>query len=102
MGARSRNKGKRGEQEVVFLARSYGLDARRTWETASSSDPLARRCDVLLAGHPAQVKVAANGFRGLYAALEGVEMAFLRSDRRGWLVALRADDYLRLLASEAR
>jgi hypothetical protein len=29
-------KGKRGEGEIVILARAHGLSAERTWETAQS------------------------------------------------------------------
>ncbi len=50
-----------------------------------------------IAGRRAQVKVAADGFKTLYEALDGVEVAFLRGDRSGWLCVLRAEDYLSLL-----
>jgi len=97
VAARSRAKGRRGEQEVVRLARAAGLPAERTWHTAQSPDARERACDVLIAGHPAQVKIAADGFRALYAALEGVELAFVRADRQPWLVVLPAEKLLRLL-----
>ncbi len=102
MGLKSQQKGKRGEREVVALARQHGLTAERTWQTAQAIDPTLRRCDVLVAGHKAQVKVAANGFKSLYEVLEGVELAFLRADRSPWLVLLPAGEFLRLLAERAR
>ncbi len=43
--------------------------------------------------------MAADGFRKLYDALEGVEMAFLRADRRLWLAVLPAEELLTLLAA---
>lgn len=101
MGAKSRSKGKRGEREVVRLARAAGLPAQRTWETAQSPDAAARKCDVLIAGQPAQVKIAADGFRVLYEALDGVDMAFVRADRREWLAVLPAEALLRLLKPQA-
>ncbi|HJY84355.1 MAG TPA: hypothetical protein VKK81_25145 [Candidatus Binatia bacterium] len=64
---------------------------------AQSPNPGDRCCDVLIAGRPAQVKVTADGYKTLYDALDGVELAFLRRDRQPWLVVLRADDYLKLL-----
>lgn len=97
MGLKSRSKGKRAERELVRLARQHGLDARRSWELAQSPDPSERRCDVTIAGRSAQVKIAGNGFRTLYEALEGVDLAFLRADRRSWIAVLPADEYLRLL-----
>jgi len=98
MGLKSRRKGKRGEREIVVLARTHGLQAERTWHTAQASDPTVRRCDVRVAGRPAQVKVAANGFKSLYDALEDVEMAFLRADRCPWLAVLPAESLMALLA----
>ena len=81
----------------MALTRAAGLAAVRTWHTAQATDPTERRCDVSIAGLPAQVKVAANGFRALYAALEGVEMALLRADRRPWLAVLPAESLFALL-----
>ena len=94
---KSRKKGKRGEREVVALARVAGLAAERTWHTAQSTDPQARRCDVLIAGRPAQVKLAAAGFGPVYDALAGVELAFVRSDHRPWLAVMPAERLLALL-----
>lgn len=74
-------KDKRGEREIVTLARSAGLPATRTWHTAQDADPLIRCRDVVICGHSAQVRVRANGFKPVYDALEGVEIAFLRGDR---------------------
>lgn len=101
MGLRSKRKGKRGKREVVSLARQHGLPAERTWATAQATDPTLRRCDVEVAGRLAQVKVASDGFRTLYEALNGVEMAFLRADRRPWLAVLPAEEFLRLLTERA-
>lgn len=97
MGLRSRQKGKRGEREVVALARRYGLEAERTWQTAQASDPKLRASDVRVAGRPYQVKRVKYGFRQLYRELEHVAGLFLRADGQPWLVVLRADDFLRLL-----
>ena len=98
MAAKSRRKGKRGEREIVALAKQHGLKAERTWSTAQASDPSERACDVRVEGRPAQVRIRADGFGPVYEALEGVEMAFLRADRHEWLVALHAEDYFALLA----
>jgi hypothetical protein len=100
MAAKSRNKGKRGEREVVTLARARGISATRCWQTAQSSDITERQCDVTLGGLKVQVKLTANGFQALYAALEGVDMACVRSDRREWLAVLPLDALLALLAAQ--
>ncbi len=97
MGARSRSKGKRGEREVVRLARAAGLSVERTWHTAQSPDEAERRCDVRIAGRACQVKRSRDGFRALYDGLEHVAGLFVRADGREWLAVLPAEEYLRLL-----
>lgn len=97
MGLLSKRKGRLAEQQVVQLARVAGLDAERTWHTAQSPDATERACDVRIAGRAAQVKVAADGFGSLYGALEGVELAFVRADRRPWLAVLPAERLLDLV-----
>jgi hypothetical protein len=99
MGMRSRRKGRRAEQEVVSLARNHGLVAQRTWHTAQAADAMLRCCDVTIEGRTSQVKVAATGFKTLYDALAGVEMALLRTDRHPWLAVVPAEELFRLLAS---
>jgi hypothetical protein len=100
MALKSNSKGKRGEREVVALARGVGLVANRTWHTAQDADPLIRRCDVMIGGHRVQVRLRADGFRPVYDALEGVEIAFLRADRQPWLAVLPAERLLALLVHE--
>lgn len=98
-GSRSRRKGPDGEREIVVLARQHGLKAQRTWHLAESPDPAERACDINVAGLRAQVKIAANEFKGLYDALDGVEVAFLRADRRPWLPVVPAERLIALVAS---
>jgi hypothetical protein len=94
-GRHSRAKGTRGEREVVSLARSAGLAAERTWHLAQSPNERERCCDVRIAGRAYQVKRSRDGFGALYDALEHVAGLFVRADGRGWLVVVRAEDYLR-------
>jgi hypothetical protein len=98
LGAKSRRKRKRGEREIAALARQHGLKAERTWQTAQSANPGERACDVQIEGRAAQVRIRANGFGLVYEVLQGVQVAFLRADRHEWLTAVRAGDYLALLA----
>lgn len=98
MGRFSRAKGKRGEREVAALARAAGLAADRTWQTAQSTEPSERACDVRIAGLAAQVKLRASGFAPVYEALEGADVAFVRHNRDRWIAVLPADALLKLLA----
>lgn len=100
-GSHSRGKGKRGEREIVSLARAAGLSAERTWQTAQCLDGIERCCDVRIAGTPHQVKRRRGGFSVLYDGLENVAGLFLRSDGREWLVVIRAEDYLKLKLRDA-
>ena len=97
MPAKSRTKGRRAEQEIVNLAKAAGLEASREWANAQHPDPTMRACDVLLAGKRAQVKVSAKGYAKLYKGLEGVELLFVKADKREWLAVLRAGEYWKLL-----
>jgi len=100
MALKSNREGKRAERDIVGLARAAGLTAQRTWHTAQDADPQVRCCDVVIGGRRAQVRVRAHGFKALYDALEGVDIAFLRADRQPWLAVLPADRLLALLAHE--
>jgi len=99
MGSRSRSKGRRSEQEVVRLARAVGLHAERTWHLAQSPNEVERCCDLQIAGRPYQAKRRHQGFAELYEGLEHVAGLFIRADGREWLVCLRAEDYLKLVAA---
>ena len=95
MGASQRRKGKGGELEVVNLARAHGLEARRTWESATSLDAETRCTDVVIEHQRAQVKRRARAWKDLYLALCGVELVVCRSDNAPWLVVQRFEDWLR-------
>ncbi len=98
MSARSRRKGANGERELARLAREHGLEAERTWHTAQSPNDAERVKDIRIGSDFYQVQVAADGFGRIYRELEGVRGFFFRSDRREWLIALRAEDFLKMLA----
>lgn len=98
MGKLSRQKGKRGEREVVLRAKAFGLDALRTWETAQHIGcPESRACDVRIEGQPYQVKLY-KSMKTIYSWLEHVEGAFVRQNGGIWLAVVPAEDYLKLLA----
>ncbi len=94
MGAMQRRKGRAGEQEVVNLAKSHGLEARRTWQTATSPDAVERCCDLRISGKRVQCKRRKRAWSDLYAALCGVDLVACRSDNLPWLVVMRFEDWL--------
>jgi len=92
---KSREKGKRGEREVVALAKRYGLQSKRTWETAQHiGDPASRACDIIIGELPYQIKLQATGFKTIYDMIEHVNGAFIRMDGKPWLLIIPAERYL--------
>lgn len=49
----------------------------------------------------AESPIAADRVKDIYAELEGVRGYFFRADRKEWLIAPRAADYLKLLCETA-
>jgi hypothetical protein len=92
MGAASRRKGARREREAAAL-----VGGQRVPLSGSAGGAFAG--DVLLAnGWRAQVKARADGWRRLYADLEGADVLMLRADRREWLAVLPLERLTALLA----
>ncbi len=100
MSKLSRDKGARGEREVVALALAAGLPAQRSWATAQSPDAATRACDVLVGALRCQVKLRKAGFGVLYGALANVDAAFVRADGKRWLAVLPAETLLAMLREE--
>jgi hypothetical protein len=94
-GAHSRRKGAGAEREIVQLAKSFGLRATRTWETAQSREG-GNECDVRIGVHPFQVKRRASGFKFLYDSLQNVTGSFVRQDNAKWLAVVPAELFLRM------
>ena len=102
MGAKSRTKGRAAEQELVKLAKSYGLTAERTWQNASSNDPLIRNVDVVIAGRKCQSKRVAKLPKFLRELLpEGCDMGFVREDAGEWIVVLPAKSFFNWMLIES-
>ena len=95
-GSRSRNKGYRGENELVKLLRSYGIRAERVPLSGAvggkySGDVILEYKGRELVG---EVKRRERGFVSLYKWLDQKDILFLRSNRREWLVVMRLGDLL--------
>lgn len=97
-GKMSRDKGGRGEREIVHLLRDAGIPAKRV--PLSGAAP-GFKGDVLIGKgsgqKTAEVKRRAKGFRELYKWLEGADILFIRADRRQWLAVLPLDDLKKLM-----
>jgi len=101
MGKLSREKGKRGEREVVDLLKKYGFEARRGQQFKGTKDSP----DIIhnMAGVFIEVKLR-QAFN-LHATIEqaGEEagdddpVVFHRKDGKPWLVTLNAGDFLKMM-----
>ena len=95
MGKSQRDKGARGEREVVNILKAAGFDsAQRTGEFKPN--------DILCAvdGHDRiiEVKIRAKGFSGLYEFLKGSWAVVHKGDYQPWLITMTLDDWLKLKA----
>ena len=95
MGKSQRDKGVRGEREVVNILKAAGFDtAQRTGEWKAN--------DILCAvdGHDRiiEVKLRAKGFSGLYEFLKGSWAVVHKGDYQPWLITMTLDDWLKLKA----
>lgn len=77
----SRDKGRRGEQEVVNILKAHDFDAHRTGEFVPH-DVIA---NLSTRDWTLEVKLHANGFNKLYKFLNGSDALLCRSDRMPWL-----------------
>ena len=95
MGKFSREKGKRGEQEVVNILKASGFDtAKRTGEFVKD--------DILCAidGHDRiiEVKMRANGFGKFNEWLKSSWAVVHKGDYQPWLITMPLVEFLRLAA----
>lgn len=102
MAKNSRNKGKRGEQEVVDLLKEHGYEARRGQQyTGGDGSP-----DVVHNVPGVHVEVKRVEQLSLYPAMEqasrdaagkAMPAVFHRRNDQRWVVVVWADDFLSLM-----
>ena len=107
MAKMSKDKGKRGELEVAAIIRSHGFEARRGQQRRGGPDSP----DVIHSIPNVHVEVKFRQRVSLYEALDKaaeealgeVPVIFHRPVRKGWLITMNADDFLRIMrAVQAR
>jgi len=106
--AGKRQKGSRGERELVRILTEAGIPARRVplsgamWATGFGGDLLVGEAPVshgnilFEAGTEVRWEVKRRrGFASIYKWLEDAAVLAFRGDRGEWVVVLRLDDYLK-------
>lgn len=98
MGKSQRDKGARNERLFVADAQAAGLDAERIPLSGAVKGSFAG--DVRVSGYLGEVKVRGDGFKELYRWLEhdGADFLALRADRKGWLVVVPFELFVKFLA----
>lgn len=112
MGKRSRDKGKRGEREVVLLLRAEGFAARTGRQHRGGPDSPDVIVDDLPWLHPeAKLKKRLEVARDIYGALDQaarekapgqMPVGFVRKDRCRWLVVMEPEDFAKLIREYER
>lgn len=106
MGRMSKRKGATGEREVAALLREYGVDARRGRQFCGGpTSP-----DVI-ADMPFHFEVKRTESLSLYPAMEQAQndcpaekipVVIHRRSKKGWLVVLTVEDFMRLTGREKK
>lgn len=97
MGAKSRTKGRKFEQDCVNLAKKYNLHSERTWQLAQSRNLSERACDITIESMPFQCKMV----KRLPSLLRGGELqhvlgTMLRENSGKTMVLLDAEFFLNM------
>lgn len=93
-GRKSKNKGYRGEKEFADITGGKRVPLSGAVEGYSN--------DVLLGDYRVEVKRRKDGFKQLYSWLEDddkPDMLAVRADRKGWLMVVPLDLFLKILSS---
>lgn len=110
MGARSRNKGMRGELEVVALLREHGLKTRRSAQMQSAARYAKTSQavpDVIIEGSPFWLEVKRGkrvNWRAAFAQASSecsetdTPVVVHRDDHGEWMVTARLEDILEIAA----
>lgn len=92
-GKKSRDKGYRGERNLVKLLNEAGIKAKRI----PLSGATWMKGDLVIENMKAEVKVRKEGFKRIYDWLSGNDLLFLKADRKDYLVVMRLNLFERIL-----
>ena len=99
MGKMQRDKGKRGEREVVKIMHRLGFpEARRARQSDGAIDPDVAGCDPFWIEVKRRSSIAACRFmdQAVQDAKDGtIPVVFMREDHGDWVVAFRVEDFPR-------
>ena len=96
MGKFSRDKGLRGERDLVNLLRERGIAAERVPLSGAAGGSFGGDVVAMFDGRKTLIecKVRADGFKQIYGWLAVVDMLAIKRDRAEWLVVMPISKYL--------
>lgn len=96
MANTSKNKGDKGEVEFVKL-----MGGERTYHQPEKKGETNRKSDIVNVPYigKGEIKRRKDSWKQLYDWIDGNDFVAFRSDRKKWIVAIRADD-LKLILEE--
>ena len=110
-GKASRNKGKRGEREVVRILKAYGFDAERTAPLQAGK---SKRPDVLATAGKRSIVVEVKRIKRIPAIIEhamaqllayrdgDIRFVAIRGDGGKWLAVMELEELLSLITRTLR
>ena len=103
-GRMSRNKGLRGEREVVHVLQEHGIAAERVPLSGAAGGSYTGdiNCPVLGRDERLEVKWRATGFTQIYGWLADHYGLVIRQDRAEPLICIRLKDFARLAIAADR
>lgn len=101
-GKKSRDKGQRGERNLVNELTAKGIPSERIPLSGAAGGSFGGDLMIGSEGYRGEVKVRATGFKFLYDNLEGVDFLFVKQDRADYLAVMRLEDFQRLMLNEEK
>lgn len=96
MARLEKEKGKRGEREVVKLLKEAGFEARRTAPLQAGESSSGVPDVELDKRFKIEVKRRKSGFKQIYDWLKDADFLFVRADRKDYIVAMSFQTFLEL------
>lgn len=93
MGKKSRDKGYRGEYNLLVKLKNHGIDAKRV--PLSGATDFCKG-DLIIDGLVVEVKVRQNGFKELYKWIENKDLLFVKADRHEYLCIMPLKMFIKL------
>ncbi|MDD3089374.1 MAG: hypothetical protein WC261_10625 [Synergistaceae bacterium] len=94
MGKSQRDKGYRGENNLVNMLKESGIDAKRV-PLSGATD--FQKGDIVANGMTGEVKIRGSGFKQIYDWLAAHDFLAIKADRQQYLVVLPIEKFIELL-----